>query len=805
MPPFLCSSRPHGSFLLSEHAAAPSRAITLHPSPRALPSSADDLSSHPAQEPLEALQANDDLRRYTSDTVPHNRLPELELELIRACFHLRHTASNSHCTNCTTAQHRHDDSASLLTAAPVSVVQTNRYFALRDPHCHDLRSTQNPPPPLGETGRLCHYPASCILPLEHGPRAQTPATSVYDLHTSCIRATAAYPIPHTTALCPCARAAALYLHDKPHKQRPLQGGHAPKSGDMKTDTSSSPSHPHSQIGASITPLLASHRHVSAPSEVHGRFQHASLPSKCPTPPPASSTAPTSTATTIYSDDIPAGPPLKSRPSQRRSTLPFSFPFFQLSNNTSVTSLVPSTAEGKPIPFDDGTAAHRTSALRELNSNFPSPVARHHYTKSSGAQSSTYSQPVIVRTYSGPTGSRGHSRSNSHSARRPGPLSTTSTSISYVSPVAHSRPPSTRQNGGLVNMGREKPSMKMPWPWKQGQEQERPTDRLPPYEAFSFKTIMANMQAQSTEVDKALDGIAEIYARSRYSLSNQYEVHVAPHGSGASLVGSVPSFSMRRIGHPRDSHSQSGPTLQAIQSDDDDNSASARAQRRRRYTGRRRSAAHSTLETIMSSSRSSEEDKTKKKSASELVDQARGRAASKSGRSGSGSPSTNTKGKAAHRDEEASRKTTRKRPKSFANAIIYADTSKTQTVGEAAPPRNPSSALLSEPSLPQTSSSHLEIRTTPNDLFGDASTQGSQPGSPGSSDQTVTHFLQGLAPREEPKASGSGLISGLGNWVPWKSTLSAPSGVNPSEAEGSLRELLKTVDFKDKGKSVERTD
>ncbi|KAJ4407679.1 hypothetical protein N0V82_009858 [Gnomoniopsis sp. IMI 355080] len=575
---------------------------------------------------------------------------------------------------------------------------------------------------------------------------------------------------------------------------------------MKTDTSSfSPSRPQAQSGPSTTPLRASQRRPSALSDTRGRGNNTSSSSSCSGPPPASSTTPTSTATTIYSDDTPAGP-RKSRSShQRRSTLPFSFPFFQLSSNTSVTSLVSSTAEGKPIPLDDGTAAHRTSALRELNSNFPSPVARHHCTKSSGAQSSTYSQPVIVRTYSGPTGSQGHSRSNSHSTRRPGPLSPTSPSISYVSPVAHSRPTVVRQNGALVNMGRGKPNKKMPWPWKKGQEREHPADRLPPYEAFSFKTIMANMQAQSTEVDKALDGIAEIYARSRYSLSNQYEVHVAPHGSGASLVSSVPSLSLRKRNQARDDPSQSGPTLQAIQSDEDDNSASARAQRRRRYGGRRRSAAHSTLETIMSSSRSSEEDKTKKKSASELVDQARGRAVSKSGQSGSGSSSPNVKNKGIQRDEETNRKPTRKRSKSFANAIIEADTSRNLTVGDTPSPRTSSSALLSEPSLPQTSSSHLEIRTTPADLFGDASTQGSQPESPGSSDQTVTQFLQGLAPRDEPKASSSGLISGLGNWVPWKSTLTVPVGVNPSEAEGSLRQLLKTVEVKDKGKGVERTE
>lgn len=578
---------------------------------------------------------------------------------------------------------------------------------------------------------------------------------------------------------------------------------------MKTDNSS----PQAQIDPSTRPTNkpGSPHHPPTPSTYHARVQNASSSSSCRGPPPATSPAPTTTTTVTH--DTRAGP-RNSRPSQRRSALPFSFPFFQLSSNTSVTSLVPSTAEGKPIPLDDSTAAHRTSALRELNSNFPSPVARHQYNKSSGAQSSTYSQPVIVRTYTGPTAYQAHSRSNSHAARRRGPLSTTSTSISYISPAAHFRPTGARHNGGLLTMPRGKAKRKMPWPWTQGHVEENPADSLPPYEAFSFKTIMANMQAQSNEVDNALDGIAEIYARSRYSLSNQYEVHVAPHGSGSSFVSSVPSSSMRRRANARNSHSQNGPTLQAIQSDDDDNSASARSHRRRRNTGRRRSAAYGTLETIMSSSRSSEEDKTKKKSASELTDQVRGRASSKPSRSGSGSSNNGAKGESAKKGEDASKKVSRKRSKSFANAIIYADATKNQTSGAANSPRNSSSALVSEPSMPQTSTSHLEIRTTPKELFGDASTQGSQPRSPDGSDQTVTQILQGLTSQEESKASNPGLISGLGNWVPWKTVVSSAVAANsqpatasagPSHAEGSLRELLKTVDVKNKGKSVERTE
>lgn len=566
---------------------------------------------------------------------------------------------------------------------------------------------------------------------------------------------------------------------------------------MNTDASS-------HISPSIKP--GSRHHPPTPSsDSLGSTQNASSSSSslspCPGPAPATSSSPTHVPAAPNSHDTRAGPQ-KPSTTPMRSGLPFSLPLFFQSNNTSIASLVPSTAEGKPIPLDDSTAAHRTLALRELNSNFPSPVARHKYERSTGAQSKTYSKPVIVRTYSGPSPSQGHSRSNSHSARRAatrrGPPSTTSTSISYISPAAHSRPAGGSQNGSLLSMARGNAKKKL-WPWRQGHD-EVPAETLPPHEAFSFKAIMANLQAQSNEMDSALDGIAEIYARSRYSLSNQYEVHVAPHGSGASFVSAVPSSSIRRRGYAKNSQSQNGLTLQAIQSGDEDNSASARSHRKRRSTGRRQSAAYGTLETIMSSSRSSEEDKTKKKSASELKDQVRGRASSKSGRSGSGSPNTSkAPGANPLTGAPQPRELTRKRSRSFANAIIHADSSKYSLPGdEAASPRNSSAALVSEPSLPQTSSSHLEIRTTPNELLGADSPRSSQAQSPGRDKSPVYAYANGHSRQEDSNASNSGSKSGLTDWVPWKTALSGAmvtsqpgsSSAARSQAEGTLRELLK---------------
>ncbi|KAL2109303.1 hypothetical protein VUR80DRAFT_2732 [Thermomyces stellatus] len=275
------------------------------------------------------------------------------------------------------------------------------------------------------------------------------------------------------------------------------------------------------------------------------------------------------------------------PSPRRHSMPLAFP--PLFQRNASASLIHSTAEGRPIPVDDSTAADRTSALRELNSHFPS---RHHrYTKSTGAQSTTYSQPVIVRTYPGPRLDPTSPRSQPGTSR---PASTNPSVIHRIIPFV-----SDRSHHSMLSLARSKKSDEA---------------RLPPVESFTFKSIMNDSHGNITA---DLERIAEICARSRYSLSNQYEVHQAPHGSGESFLASVSGAGGIK----------SGPTLQAVSSSDDE-----RTLRRRR---RRRSVAVGTLETIMSSSRSSDEDPSKKKSAAEIADEVRGRAAAR--KSGDSSP------------------------------------------------------------------------------------------------------------------------------------------------------------------------
>ncbi|KAL8363016.1 hypothetical protein RB601_009014 [Gaeumannomyces tritici] len=505
---------------------------------------------------------------------------------------------------------------------------------------------------------------------------------------------------------------------------------------------------------------------------------------------------------------------------KRGPLPPSFPlFFGAGSNQSSASIAPSTAEVRPAPVDGGTAA-----LRELNTNFPSNVYRHISAKSSGAQSKTYSQPVIVRTYNGPYGEGNKNRNNSGSrpvtSRTPLPVSSDSAngaraaqtpgqilagkentgdssrnddssdgSGSKENSVVNDLWTSNNHPSSKPNMPRHHPpapkkrgfGLMLPWQrgdWSAGDDgnglhsgvatAERP--KYPPLEAFTMKGIIQAERFQQSELDVSLDQIAELYARSRYSLSNQYEVHVTPHGSGmgfaepggtaavgvgrrkagsaASTTGGSYHPGSHRSGSVRRYHGHQliGPTLQATWSEDEADEASvvaasvsttgvaARSQRKRRGAGaggqRRKSAAYGTLETIMSSSRSSSEDKEKKKSASELTEEVRGRAERAAGKYGEGGSAaagqqTDVPQSAAggindrqlsRRDDESTSQqaaasggspTRRKGSASFAHAVIDSSRSRHDTTS----PRSSASALVSQPALPQTSTGEVESRTT----------------------------------------------------------------------------------------------
>lgn len=434
------------------------------------------------------------------------------------------------------------------------------------------------------------------------------------------------------------------------------------------------------------------------------------------------------------------PPVAS--ASRRDAFPFSFSRPHRANPSS-TSLVPSTAEGKPIPLDNSIAEYRTSALREINSHYPS---RHQYTKSSLAQSSTYSEPVIVRTYhpSAPgrrlMGANGagcvlHGSSTSASGSDTGiPRPFTTRRPAFASKVGFAR------NGMLGTIALARASK---GPAVQFQ-------RLPPVEAFSFRIFMANVKAQGGggDINVDLNRIAEICARSRYSLSNQYEVHYAPHGSGSTFLSAAQQ------------HQEAlGPTLQAVSSDDERN---MKPQRRKRHAARRNSRAMGTLETIMSSSRSSDEEKSKQKSAAELADQVRGRASWKE--SHTSSPTASSGGAPEDANAQTARapcKTHARRP---STSLALIDGSRqSPTPPDVDDPRSATNALVGEPALPQASTSQLEIRT--------AREQVSEAPSHAKTIAFTScqgHDLptaQGSIPTMRQSGSETGLRAVLGGWIP----------------------------------------
>ncbi|KAI0016205.1 hypothetical protein F4780DRAFT_702114 [Xylariomycetidae sp. FL0641] len=434
-------------------------------------------------------------------------------------------------------------------------------------------------------------------------------------------------------------------------------------------------------------------------------------------------------------------------------------------NPSFTSVLPNTAEGRPIPLDHSTAQHRTTALRKLNRSQPSTRPRLASTAGppniTGTTTKTCSQPVLVRTYSGPPPSS-HAGSRPPTRSRPPPAAAAQGTTLSVWQSA--------RNGLVRNMTR------------QGGKKPSPQDdpKLPPVQAFSFKSIMAEIQH---DIGPDLDRIAEICARSRYSLSNQYEVHVAPHGSGAAFVNSATQ--------PSGQHMPTGPTLQAISSDDEHHTTAR--QRRKGVRARRRSAAYGTLETIVSSSRSSDEGKgKKKKSAAEIAAEVRGRVAQSSQNESGRENSTD----APARDEpqDAPRKTPSPFRRPFAVAVFDGARNHAQA-GKLH--HGTDTNLVSQPARPETTPSHLVSRTLP----GVATVEEYSRERPYQSPGTLVSESVAAAIFVNPEAqkTSPGLLAELRSWIPWTAsaggvvaTSSSEAANDDSYAEGLLRGLLKVT-------------
>lgn len=306
-------------------------------------------------------------------------------------------------------------------------------------------------------------------------------------------------------------------------------------------------------------------------------------------------------------------------------------------------------------------------------------------------------------------------------------------------------------------------------------------KLPPVEAFSFKGIMEEIRHGVAE---DLERIAEICARSKYSLSNQYEVHMPPHGRGEPILEAGGA-----------GINAGGPTLQAIGSDDE----GIRHVERRRGGRRTKSAAYGTLETIMSSSKSSEEDKSKKKPAAVIAEEVRGRAAKKELSLSKKAAQEN----AVEAECQPQRPAKHVRSKSATFASMIIDNAQGFKQDSASHVISPTS-LVSEPARPQTSTADAENIPAFDEPgpFASPSLQMLSSSKP----FMIRNESRASTLLPEPKERQS-ILSSLGSWLPW-SRSAASFGVDfqgrmrrASHAEGSLRELL---DFDKKGKGVDRS-
>ncbi|KAF1363566.1 hypothetical protein EJ07DRAFT_88947, partial [Lizonia empirigonia] len=138
---------------------------------------------------------------------------------------------------------------------------------------------------------------------------------------------------------------------------------------------------------------------------------------------------------------------------------------------------------------------QSAAIRALNA--PAFHAQSKPAKSTSSKTTVTSQPVVVRTYSG-----------SRHTSRPGSGFNTPRSFAMNS---HS-------NASALSTGLA-----------------RQNEQLPALEDFSFSAIL---RAVDPEIRDAIDAIAEICAKSRLSLADEYDAHLPPQGE---ITGAGPGW------------------------------------------------------------------------------------------------------------------------------------------------------------------------------------------------------------------------------------------------------------------------
>jgi hypothetical protein len=206
---------------------------------------------------------------------------------------------------------------------------------------------------------------------------------------------------------------------------------------------------------------------------------------------------------------------------------------------------------------------------------------------------------------------------------------------------------------------------------------------------------------------------------------------------------------------------------------------------------------------MSSSKSSEEDVTAKKSAKEIVEEVRGRAAKMAATTNS----TN-----GHTSEEHSiddltdaiqtPKHARARSITFASIII--DSAHGFKVDPASYAVSPT-ALISGPARPQTSVADQLLSPVDDSPAAVVSSMPSM-----SSKLALIRQESRTSTLKKGSDQRPSVLNSLSSWLSWGKPTNTPTGSDPdlmkrvSNAEGSLRELLKAADGDRKGKGVDRT-
>jgi hypothetical protein len=169
-------------------------------------------------------------------------------------------------------------------------------------------------------------------------------------------------------------------------------------------------------------------------------------------------------------------------------------------SSDLTSSVPSTT----TTLTNTLPPTQSAALRALNApafqSQASSNTKNKPAKSTSSQTTLSSQPVVVRTYSG-------SRHNSH------PSSGINTPRRFPNMNGHTSNRPSALSAGLAGRA----------------------ERLPSVDDFSFSAIL---RAVDPEIREAIDAIAEICAKSRLSLADEYDAHLPPQGE---ITGAGPAW------------------------------------------------------------------------------------------------------------------------------------------------------------------------------------------------------------------------------------------------------------------------